>query len=190
MDALTGRRLGGALFVLCGLVVAAIVLWPSGEDAPAPADADPAGADRVGARARARVRAPAHVEAQRRRPRDPAAQPRARHGADVHVADRRQPHQARQGRRSSACCARASRRRRSCATGPGRLGARPASTFELEGFGPEGRVRALVVVASSRHRTYAVTLLTPIQPSAKRLAQVQQILATVRLVEPRRGPPG
>ena len=32
LDALTGRRLGGALFVLGGLVVAAIVLWPSGGD--------------------------------------------------------------------------------------------------------------------------------------------------------------
>ena len=32
LDALTGRRLGGALFVLAGLIVAGVVLWPSGDD--------------------------------------------------------------------------------------------------------------------------------------------------------------
>ncbi|MEA2192643.1 MAG: hypothetical protein QOI73_2764, partial [Solirubrobacteraceae bacterium] len=31
LDALTGRRLGGALFVLGGLIVAGFVLWPSGD---------------------------------------------------------------------------------------------------------------------------------------------------------------
>ena len=30
--ALTGRRLGGALFVLLGVIVAAVVLWPEGDE--------------------------------------------------------------------------------------------------------------------------------------------------------------
>ena len=32
LEGLTGRRLGGALFVLAGLIVAGVVLWPSGDD--------------------------------------------------------------------------------------------------------------------------------------------------------------
>jgi hypothetical protein len=70
------------------------------------------------------------------------------------------------------------------------LGASKASSFEIEGVtAGGGETRALVIVASSRYRTYAVTLLTPGLPSAKRLAEVQQMLATVRLFKPTAAPP-
>ena len=69
--------------------------------------------------------------------------------------------------------------------GPAKLGTQPATSFELTGFSPDNdNVRVLVVVASTAERTYTATLLTPLRPSAKRLAEVQQILATVRLTKP------
>jgi hypothetical protein len=191
MDALTGRRLGGALFVLCGLAVAAIVLWPSGGDDAAPARPARIQPVRI-------VSVPqlgltfAHPSTWRRSVAGGVIRLRSpERGTLLTFAS---PTPGSHTQRLKADIKRVLRGRFSPATivreGPGRLGARPATTFELEGFGPQGRVRALVVVASSRHRTYAVTLLTPIQPSARRLAQVQQILATVRLVKPRPGPPG
>lgn len=189
MDALTGRRLGGALFVLCGLAVAAVVLWPSGDDAPSkPTRIQPVRIVSVPELGLAF----AH----------PSTWKRSLAGGVIRLRSPEKgtlltftsPTGGSHTKRVKSEIERVLRARFSPAKivreGRGKLGARPASTFELEGFGSQGRVRALVVVASSRYRTYAVTLLTPIQPSARRLAQVQQILATVRLVAPRRGPPG
>lgn len=189
MDALTGRRLGGALFVLCGLVIAAIVLWPSGdEDRPPPKRIQPVRIVSVPELGLAF----AHPSTWRRTVTGSVI--RLRSPARDTLLTITSPTGGRHTQRVKSEIKRVLRARFSPAKivreGRGKLGARPASTFELAGFGPEGRVRALVVVASSRHRTYAVTLLTPIQPSARRLAQVQQILATFRLVKPRRGPPG
>ena len=70
--------------------------------------------------------------------------------------------------------------------GPAKLGSRTVTSFELQGTGSRGEaVRALALVGSSKYRTYVVTLITPGRPSARTLAQAQQILATVRLPEPR-----
>jgi hypothetical protein len=70
--------------------------------------------------------------------------------------------------------------------GPAKLGTRRVASFELEGKGSRGGVvRALALVGSSDFRTYVVTLVTPARPSAKTLAQAQQVLATVRLPKPR-----
>ena len=183
-EALTGRRLGGALFVLCGLVVAAIVLWPSGDGPPAkPTRIQPV---RI-------VSVPelgfafAHPTTWRRS--IVGGTIRLRSPERGTLLTFTSPTGGAHTQRVKSEIKRILRSRFSPAKivreGPGKLGARDATTFELEGFGTEGRVRALVIVASSRFRTYAVTLLTPTQPSAKRLAQVQQILRTVRLAQPR-----
>ncbi len=70
--------------------------------------------------------------------------------------------------------------------GPAKLGTRRFTSFELSGLDAGEPVRALALLGSSRWRTYLVTLLTPGRPSAKTLAEVQEVLATVRLVEPKR----
>jgi hypothetical protein len=68
--------------------------------------------------------------------------------------------------------------------GPGQLGDRQVTSFEISGRASNGPVRALALVDSTPFRTYAVTLLTGERPSRRRLAEVQQILGTVRLTKP------
>jgi len=182
LDALTGRRLGGALFVLCGLIVAAIVLWPEGDDASEPR-IQPV---RI-------VSIPqlgltfAHPRAWRRTVAGRVIRLRSPEGAAVLTFA--SPVAGRHTAQLKADLLQLLRKRydgaRIVRDGPAKLGGRPASSFEIAGVAAGGReTRALVLVASSRYRTYAVTLLTPGLPSAKRLAEAQQILATVRLVEP------
>ena len=181
LDALTGRRLGGALFVLCGLVVAAIVLWPEG-DASEPPKIQPV---RI-------VSIPqlgltfAHPRAWRRtiagrviRLRSPERAALLTFASPVKGAHTRQVLADLKGellqRFSGAKLVR---------EGPAKLGTRDGRSLELDDVGADGSQRVLIVVASSAHRTYAVTLLTPARPSAKRLVEVQQILNTVRLSKP------
>jgi hypothetical protein len=185
-DALTGRRLGGALLVLSGLVVAGIVLWPggSGDSARAPAKIVPVRLVSVPQLGLAFAY--------------PSTWSRTVAGRVIRLrnADRdatltfSSPVAGRYAKRLRDELKQTLRKQFAPATivhdGPGRLGRRKALTFELQGFGPEDSVRALVVICSSPYRTYAVTLLTPSRPSAKGLAQVQQILATVRLTKPQR----
>jgi hypothetical protein len=185
LDALTGRRLGGALFVLAGLVVAGVVLWPGG--------------DRAGGGSRTVKVQPVRIVSvpqlglafaypstwsrtvsgrviRLRAPHDSAAMtfssPVDGRHTDQVVADARD----------------ALRRRYAPATivesGPAKLGARKATSFELEGIGADDSVRVLVVAGSTAYRTYVVTLITPSRPSATTLAQAQQVLATVRLTRP------
>jgi hypothetical protein len=68
--------------------------------------------------------------------------------------------------------------------GPGQLGARRVDSFELSGFGAPGRIRALAIVEDTRHRTYSVTVLTPLHPSKKRVDEVSRILGSVRFTKP------
>jgi hypothetical protein len=185
-DALTGRRLGGALLVLSGLVVAGIVLWPGGgeDSARAPAKIVPVRLVSVPQLGLAFAY--------------PSTWSRTVAGRVIRLrnADRdatltfSTPVAGRYAQRVKDALKQALRKRLAPATivheGPGKLGRRRAMTFELQGFGADDTVRALVLVASSPYRTYAVTLLTPSRPSAKGLAQVQQILATVRLTKPQR----
>ena len=64
------------------------------------------------------------------------------------------------------------------------LGSVCTGNRELLGRGPKGYERALGLVDSTPFRTYAITVLTPARPSARRLAETAQILATVRLSKP------
>ena len=189
LDALTGRRLGGALFVLCGLVVAAIVLWPEGGDGGDPPKVQPV---RIVSIPQLGIT---------------FAHPRTwKQAVDGSVFRLRSPERAAVLTFSSPTAGRHSDRLKAdlkallrkrfdnvqvLRDGPAMLGSRKATSFELEGVSAAGvETRALVLVASSAYRTYAVTLLTPGLPSAKRLAEVQQMLATVRLFEPVGAPAG
>lgn len=67
---------------------------------------------------------------------------------------------------------------------PGTLGAREVATFEISGRAGDNPVRALAIVEGTEFRTYAITVITPAQPSRARLREVQAILGTVRLTEP------
>jgi hypothetical protein len=189
MDVMTGRRLGGALFVLGGLIVAAIVLWPGGGSSPSSsksskpakiqpvrivsvpqlglAFAHPATWTRSVAGRVIRLRSPDGTSLLTFTSPTPGHHTqRVRAETERELLNRFAP-------------ARVTRQ------GPAKLGAQPATSFELTGFSPDNdNVRVLVVVASTDERTYTVTLLTPVRPSAKRLAEVQQILATVRLTKP------
>lgn len=70
--------------------------------------------------------------------------------------------------------------------GPGPLGARRATTFELTGRSGGERVRALGVVESTPFRTYTITLVTSASPSARRVKEAQDVLGSVRLTKPTR----
>jgi hypothetical protein len=187
LDALTGRRLGGALFVLAGLLVAGVVLWPGGDDGEDTAS--------QGGVQRARIVSVPQLGLTFAYPatwsRDVSGRVIRLHapkGAAVMTFS--SPVEGRHTDQLKADTKDALRMRYRPATivkeGPARLGPRKATSFELEGAARGEIVRVLAIVGSSPHRTYLVTLITPGRPSAKTLAQVQQVLATVRLPEPRR----
>lgn len=183
IEALTGRRVGGALFVLCGLVVAAVVLWPGGDDgdsaAPKVAPVRIVSVPQLGisfAHPRAWRRTIVKRVIRLRSPDGAAVLTFASPVAGAHALQVQADLKAELRKRFP--------RAKVVRNGPARLGARDGRSLELSGIGAGGRMRVLVVVASTRFRTYTATLLTPARPSAKRLAEVQQILATVRLTEP------
>ena len=68
--------------------------------------------------------------------------------------------------------------------GPGKLGNRDVTSFEVSGRARGRTVRALGIVDSTPFRTYTVTVVTPARPSRVRLQEVRAILQTVRLTEP------
>jgi hypothetical protein len=72
---------------------------------------------------------------------------------------------------------------------PGSLGNHSAATFELRGHDRSRLVRALVLVASTPYRTYAVTVLTGPRPSRRRLREAREMLGTVRFSRPLRPKP-
>jgi hypothetical protein len=190
LDALTGRRLGGALFVLAGLIVAGIVLWPSD---------DKGGGAREGGVLPARIVSVPQLGLTFAYP---ATWSRSVSGRVIRLQAPRgaaaltfsSPLEGRRTDEVKAATRDALRRRYAPAKvvnqGPAKLGSRKATSFELEGKDGSKRVRALVVAGSSAWRTYVVALITPARPSGRTLAQVQQVLATVRLVEPKRAPKG
>lgn len=184
LDALTGRRLGGALFVLTGLIVAGFVLWPGGDEDRAPkAKIQPVrlvSVPQLGL-------AFAHPSTWSRTASGPVIRLRSPDGSAVLTFS--SPVGGRQPKRVKDELSKALRKRFKPAKmvdkGSGKLGKRKVTTFELRGTGKDDKtVRALVFVGSSKYRTYAVTLITSATPSAKRLVQVQQILATVRFTKP------
>jgi hypothetical protein len=185
LDALTGRRLGGALFVLAGFIVAGVVLWPRGE-------ADPP---------RARGVQPARIVSVPQLGLTfayPATWERSVSGVVIRlhapkgaaVMTFASPVSGRETDRVKADTKAALRKRYAPAEvvheGPAKLGPRKVTSVELTGVDAGEPVRALALTGSSPWRTYVVTLLTPSRPSARTLAEAQEVLATVRLVEPKR----
>ncbi len=190
LEALTGRRLGGALFVLAGIVVAIAVLQARGGDDD--------GA-RKGAVQRARIVSVPQLGLTFAYP---ATWSRDVSGTVIRLHAPREaavmtfatPVAGRQDARMKSATLEALRIRYAPAKvlreGPARLGPRKVASFELQGKGPRGGVvRVLALVGSSDFRTYVVTLTTPGRPSAKSLVQARQVLATVRLPKPGPGLP-
>jgi hypothetical protein len=182
LEALTGRRLGGALFVFAGLVLAAVVVWPSGDgDRTQTTKVQPARIVSV-PQLGLSFAYPSTWE------RSVSGEVIRLFAPDGSVLTFATPVGGRYDKRVKAESEQALRTRFAPASivheGPAKLGARPAASFELEGTGVNGAMRALVLVSSSEFRTYVATLITSQTPSAKTLAQVQQVLATVRLTQP------
>jgi hypothetical protein len=186
LDALTGRRLGGALLLLAGVIVLLIVLWPSGDDGG-------------GRRPAARGTQPARLVSVPQLGLAyayPSTWSRTVSGrvirlsspGDAVVMTFASPVEGHHTERVRSDAESALRKQFAPASvvheGPGKLGSRPVTTFELEGQGPRDEVRVLALVGSTPYRTYVVTLITPPRPSAKRLAEAQEILRTVRLTKP------
>jgi hypothetical protein len=183
LDALTGRRLGGALFVLCGLILAAYVLWPSGDGDRKPPKIQPVrivSVPQLGL-------AFAHPRTWKRTIAGRVIRLRSPDGAAVLTFA--SPTTGSHSKEVKAQLKSLLRKRFGDAKivhdGPAKLGRRKVLSFEITGVtAGSGETRALVLVGSSAYRTYAVTLLTPAVPSAKRLVEAQEILATVRLSKP------
>ncbi len=188
-DALTGRRLGGALFVLIGLAVGAVVLWPDGGDkrdsAPKVQPVRIVSVPQLGitfAHPRTWKRTIAGRVISLRSPERAAVLTFSSPTAGRHTDRLKADVKSVLTKRFDSV--------KTVREGPARLGRRKVTSFELVGVTTAGvETRALVLVGSSAWRTYAVTLLTPGLPSGRRLAEAQQILGTVRLFEPR-GAPG
>jgi hypothetical protein len=182
--ALTRRRLGGAVLLLAGIVVAAVVLWPGGggDDRPAVkklpvrfVSVPPLGLGFV------------HPTSWTRSVRKRIIALRAPGGSVLVFFS--SPVAGAEPRRVKSEAERQLRKQFAPAQivreGPGRLGNREASSFELTGRDPSGAVRALVLVEDTPYRTYAVTMLTGARPSRRRLAEAGQIIASVRFSKPR-----
>jgi hypothetical protein len=181
--ALTRRRLGGAVLLLAGIAVAAVVLWPGGGDHPAASNkklpvrfvsvpplgmvfAHPTSWKRTVSKRVIGLRAPGGSVLVFFS--SPIAKPAV---GRVKAAAERQL-------RKQFAPAKIVR------DGPGRLGARTVSSFELKGRDKSGIVRALVLVDSTAYRTYAVTVLTGPKPSRRRLGEARAIISTVRFGKP------
>ncbi len=194
-EALVRRRLGGAVLVLAGIGIAAVVLL-SGSDS----DEGQGGRGRVSDAAR-KVRlvsvpplgfAFAHPTNWRRTVAGRVIRLRAPDGTAVMTfaspaaGDREVALAGEVERVLAQQLAPARVVRRAAA----RLGGHSGRSIELVGGRETARVRALAVVAASGFRTYAVTLITPERPSRRRLAQADAILATVAFSRPATSPTG
>jgi len=186
LDALTGRRLGGALFVLGGLIVAGAVIWGTGGD-----DGDDEGKPAV---QRARIVSVPELGLTFAYPRTWRSSTQGR-VITLRSPDRSSiltfasPVQGRQRPAVRAALEEGLRERfkpaKIVSRRAGKLGQHPVTTFELRGVGPNKKaIRALALVGDTDYRTYAVTLITPSRPSAKRLDEARQIFRTVRFTVP------
>jgi hypothetical protein len=188
LDALTRRRLGGAVLVLAGIIVAAVVLWP--ESGGGSSDGAPPQPVRLVSVPQLGL-AVAHPSTWKQSAEGRVLRLRSPDGSAVLTFSA--PVAGRYPQRVKTALQRALLKRLKPAEivrdGPGRLGDRRVRSFEIDGYAAnDDRVRALALVDSTPYRTYAVTLLTPGRPSRRRLAEVQQILSTVRLTKPVRRP--
>jgi hypothetical protein len=180
--ALTRRRLGGAVLLLAGIAVAAVVLWPGGNDGPPAPKKLPARF----------VSVPplgmvfAHPTSWKRTVRKRVIGLRAPGGSVLvffsspvakPAVQRVKAEAERQLRKQFAPA-------KIVHEGRERLGARKVPSFELRGRDKSGPVRALVLVDSTAYRTYAVTVLTGAKPSRRRLGEARAIISTVRFGKP------
>jgi len=183
-EALTRRRLGGAVLLLAGIIVATIVLWPGGDDRadtkPLPiriVSVPPLGLGFAHPRTWKRT-----VTGQVIRVTSPDgslvllfSSPFDRPGTGFAKSE------AKSALLKQFAPAKIVRDGRSPL---GRAG--EVQSFELTGERDDRLVRALVHVGSSRWRTYVVTMLTGENPSKRRLADARRILDTVSFSKPRK----
>lgn len=182
--ALTRRRLGGAVLLLAGIVVAAIVLWPSGDDRaqtkPLPiriVSVPPLGLGFAHPRNWKRT-----VDGQVIRLTSPDgtlillfSSPLGKPGTGFAKQEARRALLKRFAPAKVVRDARAPL---------GRAG--KVQSLEITGERDGRLVRALVHVGSSRWRTYVVTMLTGENPSRRRLTEARRILDTVSFSKPRK----
>ena len=183
--ALTRRRLGGAVLLLAGLVVAVLVLRPADDGdtkaaKPLPVrivSIPPLGIGFAHPREWKRT-----VSGQTLRVTSPDgslvlifASPLDRPGAQF------AQHEARTTLLQRFAPARVVSERRAPLGRMGRV-----RTFELTGERDQRLVRALVYITATQWRTYVVTMLTGENPSKRRLTEANQILDTVSFSKPRK----
>ncbi len=182
--ALTRRRLGGAVLLLAGIIVAAIVLWPSGNDRaeikPLPIRivsvpplglgfAHPRNWKRAVSGKVIRLTSPdGSLVLLFSSPFNKPGTGFAKQEARSALLKRFAPAKIVRDRRAPL----------------GRAGRVPS--FELTGERGDRLVRALVHVGSSRWRTYVVTMLTGENPSRRRVTEAHRILDTVSFSKPRK----
>jgi hypothetical protein len=180
-EALTRRRLGGAVLVLAGIAIAAVVLWPS--DGASKRPVAPAvrlvSVPQLGLALAHPSTWKASAEHRVLRLRGPDGSALLTFSSPLAGNNSRRVKAALQG-----ALLKSMRPAKIVRDGRGRLGNRRVATFEVLGRAKGGRLRALALVDSTPYRTYAVTLVTGARPSRRRLAEVQQILATVRFSKP------
>jgi hypothetical protein len=183
-EVLTRRRFGGAALILAGLAVAAVVLWPvlRGREDDHPPQRPAARIVSIPALGMAF----AHPRTWTRIVKARVVILRSPDGTTVMTFS--SPVAGRRPKSVKAALLHALQARLQPSSvvrdGPGTLGTRTVDTFEISGGPPKARQRALGLVDSTPFRTYAITVLTPLRPSARRLAETAQILATVRLSKP------
>lgn len=181
--ALTRRRFGGAVLLLAGIIVAAIVLWPGGDDSantkPLPiriVSVPPLGLGFAYPKAWKRtisgkvIRITSPDRSVVLLFSSPIGQPAA-------TIAKSQAKSVLLKRYAPATIVR---------DAPSRLGGKGVPSFELTSERGDKLVRALVHVTSSRWRTYVVTLLTGENPSRRRVVEARRILDTVSFSKPRK----
>ena len=171
------------MLLLAGLVVAAVVLWPSREPERKPPRFRLVSVPPLGL-------AFAHPTSWKRTVRNKVITLRSPEGSMLLVFSSPVPRPA-SGTVKNAAKRALSKRfppARVVRDGPGLLGNRRASSFELRGHDRHIPIRALVLVDETPHRTYAITLLSGARPSRRRLREAGGILQTVRLTKPVRVP--
>lgn len=181
--ALTRRRLGGAVLLLAGIAIAAIVLWPSGngraETEPLPVrivSVPPLGIGFAYPRTWKR-----DIDGTVIRLTSPDGTLMLLFSSPLDSPNRGfAKAEAKSALLKRFAPAKVVR------DGKSPLGTKQVASFEIAGERDEKRlVRALVHVDSTRWRTYVVTMLTGENPSRSRLKEARRILGTVSFSKPR-----
>ncbi len=182
--ALTRRRLGGAVLLLAGIIIATIVLWPGGGDGKAtkPLPVRIVSVPPLGLGF-------AHPREWKRTVRGQIIRLSSPDGTLVLLfsspLDKPQAGFAKSEAMTSLLRQFAPAKVVRDARSPlGRAG--KVQSFEITGERGERLVRALVYVTATRWRTYVVTMLSGENPSKRLLTQARRILSTVSFSKPRK----